>query len=350
MSVARALRPLKVVAMNVAIFAALCVVLEGSVSVFLILRDVAVLAWVAEPYSEYDAGLGWIARKNVRLPDIFGKGVGVQTNGQRFRAASEIAPDVAPGRIRVICSGDSFTFGDGVDNRDTWCEQLSARDRRIEPVNLGQGGYGVDQAYLRFLRDTRGLGHQAHLFAFINDDFRRMQSATFLGFGKPVLVLEKGVPVAANVPVPRLATSHPWVIAIPRAIADTRLAQLVGRVQTKYGSPKRSQAECDAETQEVVRAVFADLKRVNGTRSSRLFLVHLPTMGELGGENAWSRFVARVASEQQIPLIDVVGAFRSRMDARDLFLQEGSAGGHFNAAGHAVAAEVVAARLTEDLR
>jgi len=343
------LRALRVVAINIAIFFALCVVLEGSASVFLILRDVVTLAWVAKPYSEYDADLGWVARKNVRLQDIFGKGAGVQTNNQRFRATYDIQPAVAPGRVRVICSGDSFTFGDGVDNRDTWCEQLAARDARFEPVNLGQGGYGADQAYLRFLRDTRSLAHQVHLFAFINDDFRRMQSSTFLGFGKPVLALEKGVPVAANVPVPRLGTSYPWLIAIPRALAETRTAQLVGRVQAKYGT-KRSQVDCDQETQTMVRALFAELKRVNSTRSSRLYLVHLPSTGELGGVNAWSTFVRRAAEEQQIPLIDVVSAFRARADARELFLDQGSAAGHYNAAGNALAADVVTARLEADLR
>src|SRR4029077_14142360 len=98
----------------------------------------------------------------------------------------------------------------------------------------------------------------------------------------------------------------------------------------RWGAGSGSKAECDAETQAIVHVVFAELKRVNSARSSRLLLVHLPTMGELGGENAWSSFVQRVANEEQIPLIDVVGAFRSRTDARDLFLQEGSAGGHFN--------------------
>ena len=79
-----------------------------------------------------------------------------------------------------------------MNNADTWCDQLATRDPRVEPVNLGQGGYGADQAYLRYLRDTKTLDHQVQLFAFIDDDFKRMQSSTFLGIDKPVLMLDNG--------------------------------------------------------------------------------------------------------------------------------------------------------------
>src|SRR5262249_48960240 len=159
------MRWIRLAAINLVVLLAILVAIEGLASAFLVARDVTVLAWVASPYSEYDADLGWIGRRSVNLPDIFGKGVGVRTNDQRFRATDTVAPHPAAGRIRVVCTGDSFTFGDGVDNAHTWCQQLASRDSRIEPVNLGQGGYGIDQAYLRFLRDTRGIEHQVHLFA-----------------------------------------------------------------------------------------------------------------------------------------------------------------------------------------
>jgi hypothetical protein len=83
------------------------------------------------------------------------------------------------------------------------------------------------------VRDARDLQHQVHVFAFIADDFARMQSPTFLGFGKPVLVIEHGDLSVNNVPVPSLASRFPWLIAIPRALQDTRTASLIGRVLKK---------------------------------------------------------------------------------------------------------------------
>src|SRR5207244_2480474 len=115
--------------------------------------------------------------------------------------------------------------------------------------------------------------------------------------------------------------------------------------QKRFGSTGRSQAERDAETRNVVRALFTDLKRVNQSHSSRLVLVHLPTLSELGGVDPWSAFIKDVAREEQIPLISVIDAFRSRTDARDLFFVEGTAGGHYNNAGHAFAAQLIVEQL-----
>jgi len=45
--------------------------------------------------------------------------------------------------------GDSFTFGDEVSDEEAWGNQLSALlDCKV--ANYGQGGYGTDQAYLRY--------------------------------------------------------------------------------------------------------------------------------------------------------------------------------------------------------
>jgi hypothetical protein len=336
------MRWLKITAINVAVLLALVIFIEGSVSLFLFARDITVLAWEAAPYSEYDVDLGWISKRNVSIPDFWKKGVGIRTNGQRFRDTYDIAPAVAPGKMRVICSGDSFTFGDGVNNADTWCDRLATRDPRIEPVNLGQGGYGTDQAYLKFLRDTKTLAHQVHLFAFIDNDFKRMQSTTFLGIDKPVLMLEDGTLRPGNTPVPRRFTSHMWLNSIPRALLETRSGTFAQRVLNKFGSGQASTADKDAETKAVLRAMFAELKRVNEQRGSRLYLVHLPTLSELGGIDPWNPFLEETATAEGIPLIDVVAAFRSRTDATSLFLTETTAATHYNTAGHAVVADEIA--------
>src|SRR5436190_5384291 len=119
------MRWLKIAAINAAVLLGLVIVIEGSISGVLFFRDITVLAWEAAPYSEYDPGLGWIAKPNVSIPDFWKKGVVVRTNGHRFRATYDIQPSVAPGKTRVICSGDSFTFGYSVNNIDTLCYQLA---------------------------------------------------------------------------------------------------------------------------------------------------------------------------------------------------------------------------------
>ena len=106
-----------------------------------------------DQYSRYDPELGWVALPNVALPDMWGPGIGLYTDSNGFRGRTETPVAPPADKVRVMCSGDSFTFGSGVADEATWCAQLAARDPRIEAINLGQGGYGVDQAFLRFRRD-----------------------------------------------------------------------------------------------------------------------------------------------------------------------------------------------------
>jgi hypothetical protein len=345
----------RLAAINVLVLAALLVVIEGAVSWLLVVRDVVVLPWVAEPYTRYDPDLGWVNKPNVKLQNMFGTGAWVQTNGQAFRNTSEIAPAVAPGRYRVICSGDSFTFGDGVDNDHTWCQQLAARDPRIEPVNLGEGGYGADQAYLRFLRDAKDLQYQVHVFAFISNDFVRMEEPVFLGFGKPVLAVEQGELVARNVPVPSLASKYPWLIAIPRALNDTRTGSLFARLMKKIGRTDNAahepQAQRDERTRAIIRMMFANLKRMSEARGSRLVLLYQPVIYELdtARPNPWTTFLEQTARELRISFVNVLDDMRSRNDAEDLFLSEGTAGGHYSNAGHALVADMLYKRLSDTM-
>src|SRR5207237_1214574 len=116
-------------------------------------------------HTTYDAELGWAHRRSVSVPDLYGSGVFLKTNSQGFRGDHEIAAEEPKDRVRVICSGDSFTLGYGVDDDHAWCAQLMAMDSRLETVNMGQGGYGVDQAYLWYVRDGRALEHTVQIFA-----------------------------------------------------------------------------------------------------------------------------------------------------------------------------------------
>jgi hypothetical protein len=56
------------------------------------------------------------------------------------------------GTIRISAFGDSFTYGADVKLSDTWEKQLSLLDPSIEVLNYGGGAYGLDQAYLLYLR------------------------------------------------------------------------------------------------------------------------------------------------------------------------------------------------------
>jgi lysophospholipase L1-like esterase len=301
-------------------------------------------------YTRYDPELGWVSRPNVSIPDMYGPGVFLKTNAQGFRADHDVAPEAPEGRARVICSGDSFTLGYGVDNDHTWCQRLAAIDPRLETVNMGQGGYGVDQAYLWYARDGDSLGHAFQLFAVITGDFFRMQKASFLGRGKPVLDLEDGKLVTRNVPVPELRWATPPMLQqrLAAAAAKLRTSQLVGTVRRRLSgvSAEKDHAHFDARTAQIAVKVFERLDAMNRARGSRLVVVYLPTWEDYFWHESdpWRAELRAASHNVGFAYLDLVPEFRElpldRM--KSLLIPAGSAGArHYSAAGH----EWVADRL-----
>ena len=60
----------------------------------------------------------------------------------------------APGSECVSLYGDSFTFGSEVNDEQAWGNVL-ARNLGCRVANFGVGGYGTDQAVMRFTENTK---------------------------------------------------------------------------------------------------------------------------------------------------------------------------------------------------
>ncbi len=97
---------------------------------------------------QFDAELGWTVGPGF----VEGR---VSANSWGARGGLEYAAEPAPDMLRLACFGDSFTWCAEVDDADTWQVALAELDPRIEAVNFGVGGYGTDQALLRFRRQGR---------------------------------------------------------------------------------------------------------------------------------------------------------------------------------------------------
>lgn len=101
-------------------------------------------------YMEYvearDPILGWPARSESRGADALAA-AGRDASGSRVTPAF---PDPEANPARISLYGDSFTWSDEVSSEDAWGNVLSELiGERV--ANYGVGGYGSDQALLRFL-------------------------------------------------------------------------------------------------------------------------------------------------------------------------------------------------------
>lgn len=347
---------IRIIVINVVVLSLILFIIEGIASYVLMTHDVVTHHRLAEQrHTQYDPDLGWVNKPNIYIPDMYGPGVYLKTNSQRFRNNHDFETAVPKGKYRIICSGDSHTLGYGVDNDHTWCELLTSLDSRLETVNMGQGGYGIDQAYLWYKRDASRLEHQLYIMAFITDDFYRLQLDRFHGYGKPLIDTEKGKLVIKNVPVPRRPYYLPWFTSNFDRMMRLNTFKLLKQIYQNIGfEPVRSdtisERERNLKTQEVQRSIFKDLKHINDERSRKIILVYLPTIYEIKDNESqeWMRFIEKEAQTLGIPLINVLRIFRSLPyeNVADMFIPEGqinylNAGGHLNNRGNEFVARVI---------
>ncbi len=117
----------------------------------------------------YDPLLGWTNRPNF-----------ADYNAAGMRADRNYPLDPPDGVLRIAAFGDSFTHGNEVTRDETWTAQLeallNARGIHAEVLNFGVGGYGIDQAYLRWQEQGRQYQPDIVLLGFVAVDVNRLVS------------------------------------------------------------------------------------------------------------------------------------------------------------------------------
>jgi hypothetical protein len=322
----------------------LCIA-EGAASLRLVTRAPSTDTPREQVHTEFDRELGWINKPNVHIDDLYGTGLDFITNSQRFRNTKDFSRSIPKGKVRSVCTGDSFTLGYGVSNRDTWCELLTERDSRFETVNMGQGGYGVDQAYLWYRRDGVTLDHDVLIFAFTGGDFERMMCSTFLGYPKPVLTVAPGRP--------ELSQASSRLRFVLRGVGQRleRFEHLRALELWRGRKPAtdRRKADTEAMTLEQGRAlasnIFEDLVRTAKEHRRSLLVVLLPGLADYRKRQAdvWIPFLSEELERRHVPFLDLVTALRREPEELVPFLFRG----HFNEAGNRWVADRVYEALVD---
>jgi len=345
---------LKKTAFAIVAFILVVALVEGLASLGMFAYDVLARSERTVParrYTRHDPELGWVNVPDTRVESLFGPGRHVTINRQGFRGTADVADRVPAGKVRVVCSGDSFTFGYGVGDDETWVAMLPRLDERLETVNLGQGGYGIDQAYLWYRRDGERLEHQIHLFAVIVEDFNRMQFDTFMGYGKPVLKVENGTLAPDGVPVGRSAFLWPWLTQNSDLFRSLRMVSLAQRIVKPKGPAARMSF---AEAIDLAIEAMKTLLRIDRERNRVLVFVFLPTPADVAHRelNPIRQEFLEKLRRSGVRAIDLVGDFQALPPATvsTLFIRKEDldfpgAAGHYTPAGN----ELVARRLLERL-
>ena len=97
-------------------------------------------------YITFSPRLGWTIQKNGRS-NLY------QANSKGFRSSKEYDKEPPTGIRRIATFGDSFVHCQNVSNNATWQVAMESSSSNLEVLNFGISGFGLDQAYLRYLEE-----------------------------------------------------------------------------------------------------------------------------------------------------------------------------------------------------
>jgi hypothetical protein len=272
-------------------------------------------------YMAYDADLGWTNRPGSRTRDNR-----YAANSAGLRADREYTKTIPDGVLRVSLFGDSFIHGHDVDLPASLAPQLetalAARGLKSEALNFGVGGFGMDQAYLRYSRDggrfdtdivVEGLQLEnvaRHLMVFrliaaplskipFSKPRYYFEGPSLLVANRPTVPPERVPDTLANFDRSRLRKFDHFYSEkhVPRWYRHSRLVAVIEDALHKNDV---AHADVMAPGSEGLRITYALLERfrndVAATRKPFL-LVYLPLKGNLqaqleGGSDPWEPLLA----------------------------------------------------------
>ncbi len=257
--------------------------------------------------------------------------VSYRINEHGFRGGP-LSVDKQAGTFRVVCLGDSITFGEGVREEDTYPARLekllaaSMPGRAVQVVNAGVQGYGTrEEVALYFARCTKLKPDVVTLGFFLNDvtDFgetirqndERTRDLSRSGLGK---------------------VSKIWEM-IERRHRATEL-------QEQYFETTRR--SFNGENWQVAKQLLAMMEQQSKQDGFRFVVVLFPILWGLDGVYPFEDLHARVAAacqEAGCDFFDLLPVYRGR---RPESLWVHATDQHPNEIAHALAAERIAAVLT----
>jgi lysophospholipase L1-like esterase len=238
----------------------------------------------------------------------------------------DVAVPKPPGTRRILCLGDSFTFGEGVREDDAWPQRLGrALGPSTQVINAGIQGYDLDAEMAYLYLYGRKLAPDVVILAFFMNDAMSWEQT----------ISDQAFMTAPAAPSGPARYSALWRFLGQRGM-DAR--------QTRRYVDDLRQSFTDSRWRET-RARIPRLRQMADVDGFRILAVIFPLLYELDGDYPLEREAAEVRSafaEAGIEVIDLLDSYRGR-DAAELWAHPTDP--HPNEIAHAIAAEVMARKL-----
>ena len=133
----------------------------------------------------HDEYVGWKNAPNIdRAQKHHGS---IRTNAQGMRNDVDFPQQSVSGKSRLMIVGDSYSFGHGVSNEQTYAYQLARLMPQVEVMNFAVSATGTDQNYLMYEKYGEKFSPDVVLLGFYLLDFNR-NTFSFRDYAKPMYV------------------------------------------------------------------------------------------------------------------------------------------------------------------
>jgi len=266
--------------------------------------------------------LGWSSRKTARNP------LGI--------VGADYAVDL---ENPVLVYGDSFIAAVRLPSEDRIPQILDQLlpDRTV--YNVGHGGYGFGQIYLRYHLTHGDFESPAIVIGvFVGDLDRTILSVRT--WPKPRFRVRDGELVLDGAPIPEDLDT--WREQDPIEIRSYLLAFLTRNARQRLQAPS-ARLYRRGEKEGVNRALVAQIVRETHDAGQPLLFVAIPEVGRTDGEDWRYDFLAATFEELRAPWVDVRAAFgeerqKTGTASADFYGKDR----HLNPAGNAIVAREIA--------
>jgi hypothetical protein len=117
-----------------------------------------------------DPDLGWTQEFIPTMESVLRNS---ETNSAGMRDDREYPPFAPAGVTRIEAFGDSFTYGADVRLDQCWARLIPIMAPQVELLNYGVPAYGLDQAYLRYLKSGAKYHPNIVFIGYMTENFER---------------------------------------------------------------------------------------------------------------------------------------------------------------------------------
>lgn len=268
----------------------------------------------------FEPGQDFIYRANPNLS------FHILINSLGYRGA-EIERRKKPGTTRILCIGDSTTFGDFVDDNETFPYKLQKLfEQKHEPVEVINGGVGgttiIDQLY--FLKRSMEINPDIVILTFFLNDIPE---------------LSKEEPLHISFEKNRRLKSSSFFGPLYALFRDTALFQLALKTKARYRLLFYQEAELkqrinltmgtsggEAELRMKYSQSLNEMYRYLQKKSVKFMVVILPSHHQIGERTEFSdlhddriEWVERLSREMGIPTVNFLNIFKEKNLTKEHF-------------------------------